>query len=75
VQGDPIKPAWKAPGSKRLKLNHDEVLSSSAFNFNLRRYNECATTFCCNSREGRACKLTRLGESVVWSVSPAPDYE
>jgi len=29
----------KASGTKRLKLQHDEPLSSSAFKFNLRRYN------------------------------------
>jgi hypothetical protein len=40
VQVEPIKPALKAPGTKRLTLNYDEVLSSSAFNFNLRRCNK-----------------------------------
>jgi len=29
----------KAPGTKRLKLKYDELLSSFAFNFNSRRYN------------------------------------
>jgi len=29
----------KAPGTKRLKLEYDELLPSYAFNFNLRRYN------------------------------------
>jgi len=38
VQIDPIKPTLKAPGSKRLKLNCDELLSSFAFKFNVRRY-------------------------------------
>jgi len=28
----------KPPGTKRLKLKHDELLSTSAFKFNLRRY-------------------------------------
>jgi len=28
----------KAPGTKRLKLEHDARLSFFAFNFNLRRY-------------------------------------
>ena len=40
-QVDPIKPTLKAPGSKRLKLKYDELLSSFAFNFNLRRYTSC----------------------------------
>ena len=38
VQVDPIKPTWKAPGTKRLKLIYDRVLSKRAFKFNLRRY-------------------------------------
>jgi hypothetical protein len=38
VQVDPIKPKLKPPGTKRLKLNCDEPLSSFAFKFNLRRY-------------------------------------
>jgi len=40
VQVDPIKPALTAPGTKLLKLNHDEVLSSFAFSFNMRRYSK-----------------------------------
>ena len=39
MQVDPIKPKLKAPGTKRLQLKCDEPLSSSAFKFNLRRYN------------------------------------
>jgi len=38
VQIDPIKPMLKAPGSKRLKLEYDELLSNFGFNINLRRY-------------------------------------
>jgi len=38
VQVDPIKPMLKSPGIKRLKLKYDELLSSFAFKFNLRRY-------------------------------------
>ena len=38
VQVDPIKPRLKPPGSKRLKLNCDALLSTSAFKFTLRRY-------------------------------------
>jgi len=33
-----MKPALKAPKSERLKLTCDELLSTFAFNFNLRRY-------------------------------------
>ena len=38
VQVEPMKAMLKAPGTKRLKLTHDKLLSSFAFNFNLRRY-------------------------------------
>jgi len=40
VQVYPIKPKLKPPGTKRLKLNCDVLLSTSAFKINLRRYNE-----------------------------------
>jgi len=36
VQVDPIKPMLKAPGSKRVKLQCDILLATSAFKFNLR---------------------------------------
>ena len=38
VHVDPIKPMLKAPGTIRLILEYDELLSTSAFKFNLRRY-------------------------------------
>jgi hypothetical protein len=38
VQFDPIKPALKAPGTKRLKLGYEKLLSSFAFKCNLCRY-------------------------------------
>ena len=40
MQIDPIKPKLKPPGTKRLKPKLDELLSTSAFKFNLRRYGE-----------------------------------
>jgi len=40
VQLDPMKVMLKAPGTKRLKLQYDKVLSRCAFKFSLRRYNE-----------------------------------
>jgi len=33
-----MKPMLKASGTLRLKLNYNRLLSSFAFNFNLRRY-------------------------------------
>jgi len=38
LQVDPIKPTLKLPGTKRLKLNCDILLSTYAFKFNLRRH-------------------------------------
>ena len=38
MQVDPIKPKLKPPGTKRLRLKCDLLLSTSAFKFNLRRY-------------------------------------
>ena len=48
VQIDPINPKLKAPGTKRLKLKCDILLSTSAFKFNLRRYSQarCQTPRC-----------------------------
>jgi len=38
VQLHPIKPKLKPPGSKRLKLKCDVLLSTFGFKFNSRRY-------------------------------------
>jgi len=38
VQVDPFRPTLKAPRTKRLTQKYDGLLSSFAFNFNLRRY-------------------------------------
>jgi len=42
VQVVTFKPVLKAPRTKRLKLKYDKLLSSFAFNFNLRLYNMVA---------------------------------
>ena len=42
MQLDPIKLTVKAPGTKRLKLKCDKLLSTSAFKLNLRRYTKAA---------------------------------
>jgi len=38
VQVDPVNPTFKAPETNRLKLEFDGLLSTFAFNFNLRHY-------------------------------------
>ena len=40
MQVDPIKPTLKAPGTERLKLKYEELLSNFGFKFKLRRYIE-----------------------------------
>jgi len=40
VQVDPMKPKFKPPGTRRLKLKFDTLLSTSGLKFNLRRYIE-----------------------------------
>jgi len=40
VQVDPVKPMLKLPRSKRLRLEHEKLLSNFAFNFILCRYSE-----------------------------------
>jgi len=49
VQVRPIKPVLKAPGTKRLMLTCDELLSSFAFKCSLRRYTPAWTrrATCC----------------------------
>jgi hypothetical protein len=56
VQVDPIKFMLKAPGSKRLKLNCDALLSTSAFKLNVRHY---STACWCTRPAGWSCPRTR----------------
>jgi len=42
MQVDPIKPSLKPPGTERLKMKCDVLLSTVAFKFNLRRYSSGA---------------------------------
>jgi len=39
-----MKPKLKPPGTKRLQLKCDVLLSTSAFKFNLRRYDKDASS-------------------------------
>jgi hypothetical protein len=43
VKVDPIKLTLKAPGSTRVKVKCDVLVSGSAFNFKLRRYSTGVT--------------------------------
>jgi len=61
VQFDPIKPMLKAPGTKRLKLNCDETLSSFAFNFNLR----------CHTKDGELAVMSGGEDGFVRKVTGA----
>ena len=46
MQVDPIKPTLKPPGSQRLILRCDELLSNVAFSFNVRPYTMVSATVC-----------------------------
>jgi len=49
VQADPIKPTLKPPGTKRVKLEYDGLLSSFGFKFDLRRYTKPSPSFALTS--------------------------
>jgi len=70
VHVDPIKPKLKPPGRKRLKLDHDGLLSNFGFKFNLRRYTSlrsCTSTPCgARRRCGQGLTL------VHFSAQPEP---
>ena len=57
---DPTKPKLKPPGTKRLKLKRDILLSTSAFKFNLRRYTVAAVL------------LTLLASRLLSGARPRP---
>ena len=59
MQVDPIKPRLKPNGTKRLKLKRNELLSISAFKFNLRRYTEVG---------GTQRQIDRLKEAAIGRV-------
>ena len=59
VQVDPVKPKWKPPGTKRLKLKCDILLSNFAFKFNLRRYTMARTSTSVTTVAARRCTWPR----------------
>jgi len=61
VQVDPMNPTLKAPGSERLKLKCDDLLSNFAFNFNLRRYSE---VFCGSIGNAKRSEYSMIGSVV-----------
>ena len=86
---DPMKPNSKPPGTKRLKLKCDLLLSISAFNFNLRRFSEedallrhayrwetdvRAVGRHCKQRPYRAAATDVQGRSVVGRCRLTPDF-
>jgi hypothetical protein len=52
-----MKPKLKPPGTERLKLNYDTLLSTSAFKFNSRRHSKGPLPFFCTvSNEEKGSK-------------------
>ena len=59
MQVDPIKPRLKAPGRNLLTLKPDELLSSFAFNLNLRHYDKGKLRQAAN---GQSYSVWKLGD-------------
>jgi hypothetical protein len=57
VQVAPIKPTLKPPGTKRLKLITEKLLSNFGFEFNLRRYSWATACCCCAQCSTSCCAL------------------
>ena len=67
MQVNPIKLTLKAPGTKRLRLKHDEPLPSFAFKFNLRRYNKADAVKL--SASGKLDKSTTAALDLTYKIS------
>ena len=61
MQVDPVKHKFKPPGTKRLKVKCDELVSKFAFKFNLNHYNAAVHAWCAtgNDRPDAAEKLVQ----------------
>jgi hypothetical protein len=64
-QVDPIKHTLKAPGTRRLKLEFDELLSSFAFSFKLRRYTLA------RAPHGGVLSITSTDTAALFGLYPA----
>ena len=74
VHVDPIRPTSKAPGTKRLKLEYDELLSNSAFTFNLRHYIQvCAAKAGADSAAAAAAAQERIDAGVAAAEARAAE--
>ena len=73
MQVDPIKPMLKAPKTKRLRPKCDALLSSFAFKFNLRRYNEDLRSEAESTRStvSRTVALTGTGSTSSRTIAGA----
>ena len=68
MQVDPIRSTLKPPGLKRLKVQHDELLSTFTFKINLRRYSTGS------SIGSSVLSLPAFNPAALpaWAASPAP---
>ena len=76
VQVDPLKPMLKPPGTKRLKLNYDILLSTSAFKFNLRCYTmatEAAKREAAAAAEAATWELAAVTDAAAWELAAAKE--
>ena len=72
VQVDPMKPMLEPPATKRLKLNCDILLSTSAFKFNLRQYTPGFTAAAARTTSRTASTTT--ASTTTTSTAPAAPW-
>jgi len=76
VQVDPVQPTLKAPGTKRLKLKYDDLVSNFTFKFNLRRYNKGMNVNPLNEAVlSSAESILRSGHRLVCGFGGDPDEQ
>jgi len=80
-----MKPELTAPGTERLKLKFDGLVSNFAFEFNLRRYNQLAfvaVTVGCFAGTGQGLTLVHfsaqpepfLTQNPPWTLHSTPKH-
>ena len=70
MQVDPIKPMLKPPGTKRLRLEYDGLLSNFGFKFNLRRHTEAMKSDVVNFFYGMGVTEDKVGRCRLTLSNP-----
>ena len=62
MQVDRLIPVLKPPGTERLTLKCDVLLSTCAFEFKFRHHNKAGGAFCCNQAAAdESCSVCEYG--------------